>query len=65
MAKSRKHPSSDESIHEKEAAAHKLRRQQNSMIQRVMLEGKYDEEDWLDEEEEIARFEPIKRKKSG
>jgi hypothetical protein len=63
MAKSRKHPLSEESIHEKEALAHKSRRHQHLLLARLTVEGKYEEEDWFEEEDDITRFEPIKRKK--
>ena len=63
MAKSRKHPLSEESVHDNEAIAHKSRRHQHLLLSRLTVEGKYEEEDWLDEEIEITRFEPIKRKK--
>lgn len=63
MAKSRKHPLSEESMHEKEAQAHIMRRKQAVLLKKLTLSGNNVEDDWFEEEEEIQTFEPIRRKK--
>lgn len=60
MSKTKKKLLADESIREREAPAHRSRREAARKVEKYV--GPIEEELWDEESEEIQRFEPIKRK---